>query len=204
MSLALTAAQNTLRIIHNEHGNLASIIRGMQYFVREIDQGKQGPDLKVFRAMLFYIDQFPDRVHHPKEDQYLFAALRGRNAELDETIADLEQQHETGEQLVRRLNQALARYEFEGASAFPGFRDLILEYAGFYFGHMRLEEEIILPAAEKLLTESDWKSINTAFSSNCDPLTGVETKGNFDKLFSLIVNITPAPMGVGNALTFPH
>lgn len=201
MSLPLTAEQNTLRIIHHEHGNLASIIRGMQYFVRAIDQGQQAPDLKVFRAMLFYIDQFPDRVHHPKEDHYLFACLRERSAELSDTIDELEQQHETGEQLVRRLNQALARYEFEGIAAFPGFRDLVLEYAGFYFGHMRLEEEIILPAAAKLLTESEWKSIDTAFSDNRDPLTGVEIKGNFDKLFSLIVNITPAPMGVGNALS---
>lgn len=200
MSLPLSAEQNTLRIIHEEHGNLASIIRGMQYFVREIDQGKRAPELRVFRAMLFYINEFPDRVHHPKEDQYLFARLRGRDEELDETIEELERQHHRGTELVHRLNNALSHYEFIGASAFPEFRTLVSDYAGFYFSHMRQEEEIILPAASRLLLPQEWQEIETAFASNRDALTGVDMKGDFDKLFSLIVNITPAPMGVGEAL----
>lgn len=200
MSVPLSAEQNTLRIIHDEHGNLASIIRGMQFFVREIDQGRQAPDLKMFRAMLFYIDEFPDRIHHPKEDQHLFARLRRRTGDFDDTLAELEHQHEKGAQLVRRLNQALARYEFDGPSAFPPFHALVSEYAGFYFSHMRLEEEIILPAAIRFLQPEDWRAIETAFAANRDPLTGIELKNGFEKLFTLIVNITPAPMGVGNAL----
>ncbi len=200
MSLPLSAAQNTMRIIHDEHGNLASVIRGMQYFVREIDQGRPAPDLKVFRAMLFYINEFPNRVHHPKEDRHLFARLRSRSHEFDDTIAELERQHEKGEELVRRLNLALARYEFEGPAAFAAFRALVSEYAGFYFSHMRLEEEIILPAAVQFLLPEDWSAIETAFADNRDPLSGAELKSGFEKLFSLIVNITPAPMGVGDAL----
>ncbi|MGB6055778.1 MAG: hemerythrin domain-containing protein [Burkholderiaceae bacterium] len=197
---SLSAEQNTIRIIHDEHGNLASIIRGMQYFVRTIDQGGPVPDLKVFRAMLFYIDQFPDRIHHPKEDRHLFARLQRRTDQVDDTLEELSHQHEQGAELVRRLGQALARYEFEGSAAFPAFRALVSEYAAFYFSHMRLEEEVILPAAARFLQPEDWKEIEAVFASNREPLTGVELKGNFDKLFSLIVNITPAPMGVGAAL----
>jgi len=200
MPLPLSAEQNTLRIIHDEHGNLASIIRGMQYFVREIDQGKEAPDLRVFRAMLFYINEFPDRVHHPKEDHHLFARLRERSEELRDTIADLERQHRKGTELVHRLNNALSHYEFIGASAFPAFRTLVSDYAGFYFSHMRQEEEIILPAASRLLLAEDWQEIEAAFASNRDALTGLDMKDDFEKLFSLIVNITPAPMGLGDAL----
>lgn len=200
MPLSLSSEQNVLRIIHDEHGNLASIIRGMQYFVREIDQGKPAPDLKVFRAMLYYINEFPDRIHHPKEDHYLFARLRSRSNELDDTITDLERQHRKGTELVHRLNNALTRYEFDGASAFLPFRALVADYAGFYFSHMRQEEEIILPAASRLLLPEDWEEIEAAFASNRDALTGIETKSDFDRLFSLIVNITPAPMGFGDAL----
>lgn len=200
MPLSLSPEQNALRIIHDEHGNLASIIRGMQYFVREIDQGKPAPDLKVFRAMLYYINEFPDRVHHPKEDHYLFARLRNRSNELDDAITDLERQHRKGTELVHRLNNALTRYEFDGSSAFLPFRAQVADYAGFYFSHMRQEEEVILPAASRLLLPEDWKEIEAAFASNCDALTGIETKSDFDRLFSLIVNITPAPMGFGDSL----
>lgn len=195
-----SAQQNATRIIHDEHGNLASVIRGMQYFVREIDHGKPAPDMKVFRAMLFYIDQFPDRVHHPKEDQYLFGCLRRHTSEFNDILAELEHQHKKGAALARSLNHALVRYEFEGSSAFPPFHALVSEYARFYFSHMRQEEEIILPAAARLLEPEDWVALDAAFSENCDALTGLEMKRDFDKLFSLIVNITPAPMGVGDAL----
>ena len=200
MSSASTAEQNVLRMFHNEHGNLASIIRGMQYFVRAIDQGIEAPDLKVFRAMLFYIDEYPDRLHHPKEDDHLFVLLQGRDDAIDETIAELEQQHARGAKLVRRLNRSLARYEFEGMTAFALFRDQVQEYAGFYFAHMRLEEEVILPAASRLLTAQEWGTIEAAFASNVDPLTGLDMKDGFDRLFSMIVNITPAPMGVGDPI----
>jgi len=196
----LSAEQNTIRIIHDEHGNLASIIRGMQYFVRTIDQGGPAPDLKMFRAMLYYIDQFPDRIHHPKEDRFLFERLRSRTDTVNDTLDELSHQHQKGAAMVRRLGQALARFEFEGATAFPAFRALVSEYAGFYFSHMRLEEEVILPAAMRYLEPEDWQELESVFASNREPLTGVEIKGNFDKLFSLIVNITPAPMGVGASL----
>lgn len=192
--------QNVLRVIHTEHGNLASIIRGMQHFVRLIDQGGAAPDLKVFRAMLFYVDEYPDRVHHPKEDHHLFVRLKNRNHDSDDTIAELERQHAHGAKLMRRLSRQLTRYEFEGVAAFPAFRDMVLEYAGFYFGHMRLEEEVILPAAARYFTEEDWSAVNVAFSANVDPFSGVDLKDSFDRLFSMIVHITPAPMGVGDPI----
>jgi len=65
---------------------------------------------------------------------------------------------------------------------------------------MRQEEEIILPAASRLLLAEDWQEIEAAFASNRDALTGLDMKDDFEKLFSLIVNITPAPMGLGDAL----
>ncbi|MEO8838356.1 MAG: hemerythrin domain-containing protein, partial [Herbaspirillum sp.] len=126
--------------------------------------------------------------------------LKNRSHDFDDTIAELERQHMHGAKLIRRLNRQLGRYEFEGMSAFPAFRDQVQEYAGFYFGHMRLEEEIILPAAGRFFKSEDWAEVNAAFSSNIDPLSGMDTKDGFDKLFSMIVRITPAPMGVGDPI----
>ena len=70
-------------------------------------------------------------------------------------------------------------------------------YAAFYFNHMRMEEQIILPAAEKLLTAEEWAACDRAFADNNDPLADKDLKGRFEDLFTLIVTITPAPIGVG-------
>lgn len=186
MHTSQPAQQNVTRIIRDEHASLATVIHGMQYFTRTIDQGKEAPDLKIFRAMLLYVNDYPERVHHPNEDRYLFARLRHRTSELDATLAELEFQHARGAGLTHGIAHALARFEFKGAPAFPALRELVDEYARFYFEHMRLEEELVLPAAERFLTEEDWIAIDAALSGNRDPLTGIVIKDDFAKLFSLI------------------
>ena len=50
----------------------------MLYLVRSIKDGTATPDFTLFGAMVYYIDAFPERFHHPKEETYLFRLLRLR------------------------------------------------------------------------------------------------------------------------------
>ena len=131
-------------------------------------------------------------MHHPKEDE-LFTLLQQRTRSVDGTIAELEAQHGQGEALVRNLEHQLTRYELQGGAAGAAFFKDVEDYAAFYFGHMRLEEEIILPAIDRFLTTDDWRQVDQAFASNAH---SAETQ-SFEQLFSMIANITPAPIGLG-------
>ena len=65
---------------------------------------------------------------------------------------------------------------------------------------MRLEETLILPEAEKVLTDADWKELDTAFEKNCDLLTGkYPPDPAYDRLFTRIVMRAPAPIGLGDS-----
>ncbi len=189
-----------IRVIESEHNRLSAVIQGMQHFVRAINKGKKAPDPRVFQAMLEYISEYPHKVHHPKEDQYLFALLRKRTNQLDQILDELESQHMQGMSQLQALKLALMRYELEGAAAFQSFFDMVESYATFYFDHMRVEEDAILPAAVKYLKPDDWAVIGAQFAANADPLAGSDYKESFDKLFSLIVEISPAPIGRGPAI----
>lgn len=188
-----------IRVIQEEHDHLTAVIHGMQYFARAVTKGEAPPDCKVFRAMLLYISDYPDRIHHPKEDQLLFARLRARTDRLDAVLDQLQAQHASGDALVSGLERALSRHELQDGAASEKFAELVEQYASFYFAHMRIEEEQILPAAQELLTEDDWQDIDPAFAANNDPLHGGDYKQGLDKLFSLIVNIAPPPIGLGPA-----
>jgi hemerythrin-like domain-containing protein len=98
------------------------------------------------------------------------------------------------------MEHQLAQYELDRERAFAPFSTAVEEYVKFSFDHMRLEEEAILPAAERFLTEADWDAVDPAFAASRDPLAGTAYKESFDTLFSLIVNITPAPIGLGPAI----
>src|SRR5215218_3022026 len=97
-----------LRIVREEHERLPAVVHGMRHLARAMEEQGLRPDLKVLRAMLLYISDYPERLHHPKEDRFLFAPLRARTDLHDATLVELEVQHAQGEAMVRRLAHALA------------------------------------------------------------------------------------------------
>jgi len=68
-----------IRTIQDEHRSLAAVLHGMLHLVHAIRDRGARPDFKVLGAMVYYIDAFPERFHHPKEDAYLFHFLRIRH-----------------------------------------------------------------------------------------------------------------------------
>jgi len=188
-----------IRIINDEHRSLAAVIHGMLYLVREIREHGAKPDFDLLGAMIYYIDAFPERFHHPKEDRYLFRLLRTRCQEAAQLIGRLETEHRAGAEKIRLLEQALARYQQGGAPEFPAFAAAVEAYAAFHWDHMRAEEKELIPLAQKHLTSGDWEAIDAAFTGHTDPLFGADAGAGYDALFRRIVNLAPPPIGVGPA-----
>jgi hemerythrin-like domain-containing protein len=189
-----------LNIIRDEHRSIAAVLHGMQYLAQQIDKRAANVDPRVFRAMLYYLDTFCERMHHPKEDQFLFAAMRRRGKVADAVIAELEREHQAGAQELRVLEQNLVRYEEGGEKEFQNFAKAVERFVQNYWNHMRKEEEKVFPFAQELLTAADWKAIDRAFEENRDPLGPDRDIKDFQKLFSRIVDLAPPPIGVGPEL----
>jgi hemerythrin-like domain-containing protein len=141
--------------------------------------------------MLHYIKVFPEALHHPKEDAYLFRKLRERTSEFDETLDELERQHATGRQLVEALEQSINRYEKDPGHGFDAFATEVARFASAQMQHMRLESKVILPAAREYLTAEDWSEIDRAFANNGDPRFSADNDEGFRQLFARILNLAP-------------
>lgn len=191
-------------IIRDEHRSLAAVLQGMLYLVRNIRLRQAEPDFAVFGAMVYYIDAFPERFHHPKEDAHLFRLVRERNPNASALIDRLESEHRLGAEMIRTLEQSLLRYQQGGDAEFAGFAAAVAAYAAFHWDHMRAEEDLVIPMARTCLTRDDWDEIDAAFSGNTNPLLGAKAGGKFGALFRRIVSITPPPLGVGPAPISSH
>jgi hemerythrin-like domain-containing protein len=188
----------SIRIIRDEHTTLATLLRSLGMMVDRGPGAHPQNYFDVLRAMLFYIDEFPERLHHPKESELLFPKVASRAPETLVLIAQLNREHEVGEANVRKLQHLLLAWELLGESRRKAFEEAIKSFLGFYLEHMRLEENVVLPAALKVLAPEDWKEIDVAFETNCDPLTGQYPHDPiYEQLFSRIVNTAPAPIGLG-------
>lgn len=187
-----------LQIIRDEHSAVAAMLRSL---LQMVERGPGDSPMRFFdvlRAMLFYIDEFPERLHHPKESDLLFPKIARVAPELMPVIQRLEADHMKGEARVRELQHLLLGWELLGEVRQPAFAQAAQEYVRFYLEHMQLEEAQILPAATARLSEDDWAQLDAAFAQNRDPLaSGAEHDPTYDRLFTRIVMKAPAPIGVG-------
>ncbi|WP_298428550.1 hemerythrin domain-containing protein [Ottowia sp.] len=188
----------SLEIIRDEHSSLAAMLQSMRMLVSRGPRDNPKNFFDVLRAMLFYIDEFPERLHHPKETELLFPRVVKAAPDVGVAVARLDRDHEYTEKAVRDIQHLLLGWELLGESRRQTFTDAFDRYVDLYLAHMQLEEKEVLPAAEKHLTEEDWQAMDAAFEKNCDPLTGkFKPEPLYDKLFTRIVQNAPAPIGLG-------
>jgi nucleotide-binding universal stress UspA family protein/hemerythrin-like domain-containing protein len=179
-------------IIQDEHRSLAAVVRGLLHLVDQAVTGQGKFNVPLARSMIHYIDAFPERLHHPKEDAYLFARLSARTQEFDAAISELRAQHQGGSDYVRAMEQAVEQYattQEDTPAALAAIADAVHVFAKAQWDHMNLEEGTILPAARKHLTEQDWSDIHTAFSTNGDPRFDADLGEGFKTLYTRITNL---------------
>ena len=191
----------TLRIIREEHAALAAMLRSILLLLEQHRRQGTEPDFAALRAMLFYVDEFPEQRHHRKESELLFPKLRARTPLSRQLLDRLDEDHARGEHNIRELEHALTAFEMLGEIRRTAFEQAAQRYVDFYLAHMALEEREILPLAERVLTEQDWADLDDAFRENRDPLTGHEPEPDYRALFTRIVGIVPAPIGLGPITT---
>ena len=196
----LTMLHESMRIIVDEHSALSAMLRSLIMMIDRGPVNDRDQFFDVLRAMLFYVDEFPERLHHPKESTLLFPRVAQLVPQTQETIRQLDNDHARGEASVRNLQHLLLAWELLGESRRFAFEQAARRYCRFYLEHMRLEETIILPAAQKMLTEADWNALDEAFALNIDPLAQNSMRDpSFDLLFSRIVMQAPSPIGLADA-----
>jgi len=183
-----------IQTIRDEHRSISAVLHALKQLARDAQNARVKPDFAVFRAMLHYIDQFPEQLHHPKEDAYLFPPLLAQRPQMQVLLDSLRAEHKQGEKLVRELERAVMLFEDSWPAGGADFRALVDAYADFHWQHMGKEEKQVLPAAERYLSARDWEAIDWAFDAHNDPIAGVK-EHDFQTLFSRIVNLAPAPVG---------
>lgn len=189
---------SALSIIYDEHRSLAAVVRGLQYLVNEHACGRSVPDIGLLRAIVNYLDEFPRKLHHPKEEAFLFARLQSRTRTADAIIGELKKQHIHDAALVDALHGALERFATGNDRGLEEFAKAVQNYSENTLAHMALEEAIVLPLASRHLSGEDWVEISVAFGANGDPRFTADADSAFEDLFRRIV-VLAAPRSADGA-----
>ena len=67
---------DAIEIIHRDHVNLDRFLNVLETAVDGLAPDQPKLDLELLYSAFYYTRVFPDRCHHPKEERYLFGAVR--------------------------------------------------------------------------------------------------------------------------------
>jgi branched-chain amino acid transport system ATP-binding protein len=186
-----------LAVIEAEHRNMLLVANALGVLAQRLPVAPTGEDLHTVALIADYFHAFPERFHHPKESELLFAQIRRRSNESGEVLARLDRDHENVPAQVTRIHDLATTI---GATDRAGIASLVEEIARFratLYEHMRIEELVAFPLARRALAAEDWEKVDAGFAAHLDPLADPRAEGDVALLRARITQLLPAPEGVG-------
>jgi hemerythrin-like domain-containing protein len=165
---------------HDEHVYYAKLLDLLDGQVAVFHDGGN-PDYALMGDAVQYLRFFPDRHHHPREDE-AFRRLVRRDPTVKPLVNRLRQEHriitKVGAALLELLDEAaeggfIARETIEAAAA---------TYLVYYRAHLAAEEKEVMPRAHWLLTAEDWAAVEHAAPKARDPLFGDDCDERYREL----------------------
>ena len=180
---------NPIAAWNAEHAYFGRLLDLMEEQVDVLHTGER-PNYELMFDIIYYLRDFSDRSHHPREDA-AFACLAQRRPDMALEFARLRQEHrviaKAGETLLTLLNESveggvIARAEVEVAAA---------TYLVYYRSHIANEDRRVLPLAASFLTPADWEVVRAAAPVVRDPLFGPDPEERYRELRRQIAREAP-------------
>jgi hemerythrin-like domain-containing protein len=174
-----------LRQLREEHVNMARLLNALDHQLAIFDRGEQ-PDYDVLAAAADYFTGFSDRCHHPKED-LLFRRIKEVDADSARSLPDLDREHRKLATLARHFQEAVNNVLEEVEVSRSAFDAVLRHFVGEQRRHMQMEDEQLLPLAERILGEKDWAELDAIATKEDDPLFGAAASREFQSLLRKIL-----------------
>lgn len=126
-----------------------------------------------------FLKEFADKCHHGKEEGLLFPALiKAGIPEKDGPIGVLLSEHRQGRELIKAMEKAVSDQVDYGR-----FVESARAYSALLLSHIQKENQVLFPAAEKVLTETQLNGLYDAFEEYEEKVIGA---GRHEVLHALL------------------
>jgi hemerythrin-like domain-containing protein len=167
-----------LEILREEHRNIETLLRVLERELNIFDRAER-PDYEVVQAVIDYFRDYPDHCHHPKED-VVFAKLKARDPAAAASVGDLEAEHRSGAERLRRAGRAVESVLSEREILRQAVDGIVRDFIEKERKHMEMEERVLFPAAARALGSEDWAEIDARLRD--DPSLDGANQEPFDAL----------------------
>ncbi len=169
-----------LEELERDHLNMAALLRVLERQVEVFRRG-QAPDYEIIQAVMEYFLDYPDLIHHPKED-ILARRLMAKGGAAASVLAALPDQHAELGQLTRRFAEVVRNVLEEAELERDRFVHTAEEFIEAQRHHMEMEGQYFFPMVRHDLTPEDLTDAALESLEREDPLFGHQAQPRFDSL----------------------
>jgi len=177
-STSKVAEQPLMKALRAEHRHIATVMQLFADQLKAIEEG-QLVDTHVVYEIMDYMVTWPDRYHHPRED-----LIYSRVAEIDSKAADevdtLQRDHDRTAINGREILKNIERWR-EGDTTGAVVAKSGRAYIDHMYEHMNVEEKVVFPHIESVLTLQDWRELaeDDHLRATADPVFGPRVQREF-------------------------
>ncbi len=171
--------------LHQDHVHLARLLDLLDEQVSLVSSDGD-PDFFLMIDIAHFIQNYPDLVHHPKEDQ-VYRVFKARAEKWADVVNALLAEHQSIPAVTTEFSSMLEAAV--NGSSIIGRNELkqkIQDFIDIQREHMEKEEKTIFPLIEKNLNEQDWADVESGLVKADDPLFGDKVEACYDNLYQLI------------------
>ena len=178
------AVEMLISRLRSDHRNMAMLLDSLDAEIDKLAASGE-PDYSLVSDIMLYVTEYPDVVHHPKED-IVYRHLKSLRPDIRSDMERVEKDHRFIEEWGLKL-----KYDIETLSSgtIPGRDELIGElhdYMEQLREHMYWEETELFSLADELQHYGDWSDVILANNEISDPLFGSQVERKYGRLLASI------------------
>jgi hemerythrin-like domain-containing protein len=171
--------------LHQDHINLSRLLSLLERESMLFQQGYD-PDYLLMLDMLDYVENYPDLIHHPRED-VIFRVYLERHRGAEDVIRQLMDEHKALAALSHQLWDMIEQILQGSVFSRELIEDQLFTYIEMQERHFDAEEAHIFGLIEQTLEPEDWARIQEMMPAVSDPLFGGEVEKQYEAIYARIM-----------------
>ncbi|MCB1876143.1 MAG: hemerythrin domain-containing protein [Chromatiales bacterium] len=172
--------------LHQEHVRIARLLDLLDEQIERIGTADT-PDLDLMLDIVDYTENYPDLVHHPKED-VIYRTYLAHHQKDRAKVEGLLVEHESLIGMTKSFKDTLCQAINGVMVPAADLKGLAKNYSLKQRHHLDREEGEVFPLLKEGLSDEEWGEIEAKAPDRQDPLFGPEVAQQYQALYRRIVS----------------
>ena len=177
----------SLESLYKDHDNLRRLLYLFEQLLIDIFRGSS-QDYQKLQRILVYIQEYPERVHHPAEDA-MFSVILTNNTcsrRFREDINTLMKDHSEIEGITRNAIEAIESQLISTQPDISSIGTFLSTLLNRQRSHLLFEEMDIYPHITSYVDNEDWETVSALCPGDEDPIFGDSVKTGYEDIFKAL------------------